>query len=615
MANIANFFSTLTRFPVRVYKVVASNVFLSFILVVNGLLRITRTIDRQLLMIVDIMVKYNPEAAKNHDLNDEILVRISHFKSWIEVLETILIVHPNTVRETNSEGVLPVQFAACFGTVEVMEKLLELYPESASMVFHGNNLMHLVVLDRGNTVKDKVRFLCSKYPTMMDEMHTINHFTPLKMASFIKNSSALQTMCEMRGQELISMPNNEYNMMSLHQLIFYLSTPLRNSPLSMEADYFRKLLHLYPEAAGIQVNASIMQPAEMPTTFEYTVHDLFVSLMMFSAAVLGFVAGCSIVVRVDVDIVNVNVVLVVMAAVVVAVLDVGIIAVTGAAADAAAAGGGGVGRYLYTAGAGAGVVAGAAAALYINVAACYVACYSSAVKIDGAPLIATVGLLVVFFGLVAAANFWVVVRFAGDAVGAAFAVGVGGFYVAVYVASRPAGLPLDGVVAALAAFILIVAVTLTIRLGLLTRPEDITVAGVPVVAATANATDGINDEGNIDGGNIDFDNVEFDNLPEDTVFYMANRRALWHTRMVPYQLAVDKNLPSYYLRLLLRAAPDLNPAELVRLNYEERRMALILAYMPTSDGKPTLRHPPSLLTRLLEHGDDKELLKYVVSFL
>jgi hypothetical protein len=80
-----------------------------------------------------------------------------------------------------------------------------------------------------------------------------------------------------------------------------------------------------------------------------------------------------------------------------------------------------------------------------------------------------------------------------------------------------------------------------------------------------------------------------------------------HTK-TPYQLAVDRNLPDYFLRLLLRAAPTLHPAELRRLNYAERRMAMFLAFKATSG---TLQAP--LLVRL--RGESKDLVQRVVSFL
>ena len=78
-------------------------------------------------------------------------------------------------------------------------------------------------------------------------------------------------------------------------------------------------------------------------------------------------------------------------------------------------------------------------------------------------------------------------------------------------------------------------------------------------------------------------------------------------RMTPYQLAVGHNVDPYYLRMLLRALPDLNPADLHRLNYAERRMAMFLAFKAIS----TDDH--MLLPRL--RFANKDLLKRVISFL
>ena len=79
-------------------------------------------------------------------------------------------------------------------------------------------------------------------------------------------------------------------------------------------------------------------------------------------------------------------------------------------------------------------------------------------------------------------------------------------------------------------------------------------------------------------------------------------------KKTPYQLAVDNNLPPYYLRLLLRAAPNLNPAELHRLNYAERRMAMFLAFRAR-----TSNIDPPLLARL--RFAKMDLVKHVMSFL
>ena len=79
-------------------------------------------------------------------------------------------------------------------------------------------------------------------------------------------------------------------------------------------------------------------------------------------------------------------------------------------------------------------------------------------------------------------------------------------------------------------------------------------------------------------------------------------------KATPYQLAVCCEMPDYYRRLLLRAAPTLHPAELHRLNYNERRMAMFLAFRAT-----TASTQAPLLARL--RGENRDLVKRVVSFL
>ena len=79
-------------------------------------------------------------------------------------------------------------------------------------------------------------------------------------------------------------------------------------------------------------------------------------------------------------------------------------------------------------------------------------------------------------------------------------------------------------------------------------------------------------------------------------------------KKTPYQMAVILRLPDYYRRLLLRAAPTLHPAELHRLNYNERRMAMFLAFRATT---ATMDAP--LIARL--RGQSRDLVQRVVSFL
>ena len=73
-------------------------------------------------------------------------------------------------------------------------------------------------------------------------------------------------------------------------------------------------------------------------------------------------------------------------------------------------------------------------------------------------------------------------------------------------------------------------------------------------------------------------------------------------KTTPYHLSIEKGLPRYYRRLLLRAAPHLNPAELRKLNWAARRLAM---YVVTAVAAKT---PTSVFA-------NKDLVRHIVSFL
>jgi ankyrin repeat protein len=88
-----------------------------------------------------------------------------------------------------------------------------------------------------------------------------------------------------------------------------------------------------------------------------------------------------------------------------------------------------------------------------------------------------------------------------------------------------------------------------------------------------------------------------------------------------YQLAVENARPDFVRRLLLRAAPELDPDELHRLNYAERRMALFLAHCAITKNDDHSSSSTSggcsfvLRLRALAQGDMGELFREIVSFL
>ena len=219
---------------------------------------------------VKMLLKANPEAAKYHDSDGENLLhsaaRVKNipFQLRIDVMQQILAIHKEAVREVYSLGRLPIHSAALNSTVEVIEFLLGLYPESASMVWTllSFNLLHLAVIDKASAtsvMEAKVRFLCSRYPAMMLQRSGSGH-TPLHAAIVCKITPAGLILCEAGGQEqvktTVAHPTNANNgsngWLPLHCLIDRQADPLRDSLLSKEADCFRMLLHLYPEAAGIE---------------------------------------------------------------------------------------------------------------------------------------------------------------------------------------------------------------------------------------------------------------------------------------------------------------------------------------------------------------------------
>ena len=78
----------------------------------------------------------------------------------------------------------------------------------------------------------------------------------------------------------------------------------------------------------------------------------------------------------------------------------------------------------------------------------------------------------------------------------------------------------------------------------------------------------------------------------------------------PYDIAVSRNLDDYFLRLLLRADQSINPQELYRLNYQERRMSLFISSGAAIFGSTN----EDIIWRML-WIENKEVLKKVVSFL
>ena len=217
-----------------------------------------------------MLLKANPEAAKHRDSYDENLLHLAvgqekmSFQLFIDIMQRIVAIHKDAVREVNSYGWLPIHTAACYSTVEVMEFLLSLYPESVVITTDGSdNLLHMAVFDKESAttsvMEAKVRFLCSRYPLMMLQRDDYGN-TPLHYAISSKNVPAVQILCEAGGQDQVRLPvahptDDSYGhngWLPLHYLVDGNVISLRDSLLSEVADCFRMLPRCYPEAAGIE---------------------------------------------------------------------------------------------------------------------------------------------------------------------------------------------------------------------------------------------------------------------------------------------------------------------------------------------------------------------------
>jgi hypothetical protein len=73
--------------------------------------------------------------------------------------------------------------------------------------------------------------------------------------------------------------------------------------------------------------------------------------------------------------------------------------------------------------------------------------------------------------------------------------------------------------------------------------------------------------------------------------------------------------PDFVRRLLLRADPTTCPAELAKLNYAERRMAMFLIFSALSRDPPEVSFVGRLRSLAFDYGPDMYLVKNIVPFL
>ena len=252
------------------------------------------SLQQHVLTILDMLLTRNPDAAKYRNYEINLLHSMAFIPSamppqvCIVIMERILVLHKDAVREADEDGAFPIHDAAIYWPIQVMNFLLGLYPESATAIAgdYHNLLIYLLRMDGVVNLEDKVRFLCSRYPQLVQQKDT-NGDSALYWALRYKtlNLPVVKFLCEAGGRELVSAAKisplpvvegadqdggnagagagaggapgavqpHDHGWLPLHMFIGSYNDQLRSClPFSEAADCLRTLLHWYPEAVGIE---------------------------------------------------------------------------------------------------------------------------------------------------------------------------------------------------------------------------------------------------------------------------------------------------------------------------------------------------------------------------
>ena len=254
--------------------------------------------------MVERLLMLNPEAAKYRGSTGDSMLHEAcstamPSKLCIDIIKLVLTVHKNAVREPSLDGWLPIYYAAKFANVEVVEFLLGVYPEAASlMTSDGRSLFYLAFGDNDSSgAVSKIRYLASRYPALVQQRDDDGEL-PVHRATMSHRYGAMLALYDAGGVEQFTTPiahptdamHYENGYLPLHLFISPrpLSAPLRCNPVSELADVFRLLLRLYPEAAGIEggVGAAFKKtPYQMAV--DYKLSDYFLRLMLRAAPTLN----------------------------------------------------------------------------------------------------------------------------------------------------------------------------------------------------------------------------------------------------------------------------------------------------------------------------------------
>jgi ankyrin repeat protein len=157
------------------------------------------------------------------------------------------------LKVVDEKGNLPVHIAARRSTLDVVDFLLQAYPESVHEIAEdGENLIHVILgCDHVDKVA-RVQYLCDRSPGLLSMKNDVN-MTPLQ--DFIihrqMDLSMIAIMCQADETVLSEICTNNYysRMLPLHLILICENF---ESCVSGTSDIFRLILRFYPAAVGVR---------------------------------------------------------------------------------------------------------------------------------------------------------------------------------------------------------------------------------------------------------------------------------------------------------------------------------------------------------------------------
>jgi hypothetical protein len=226
------------------------------------------------LPLIEMLLKANPEAAKEEFLLHEIC---EHIKGdfCIKILSLFIAIDKDAIQNADvcpADHQLPIHYAAECNSLEVLEFLLSEYPESALKLSHNDrNLLYIALQDTDNeidVIEAKVKLLVSKYPILL-RMHCQWGLTPLQSYLLLHDNLSMKVVSLIAVDKDVvaqgasecsrNLGDNYYESLN-HHLSLPLHLIMKSSDLlfplspavSETADIIRHLINIYPEAISVK---------------------------------------------------------------------------------------------------------------------------------------------------------------------------------------------------------------------------------------------------------------------------------------------------------------------------------------------------------------------------